>query len=47
MVHREDLDYLDPLVPRVAGVILDHREIQASEDGLDSRYDMVRVRIAY
>jgi hypothetical protein len=38
LVLQEDLDYLDLLVSRVAGVILDHKEIQASEGSLDFRY---------
>jgi hypothetical protein len=37
LVYQEDLDYQDLLVLRVAGVILDRREILASEDDLDFR----------
>jgi hypothetical protein len=37
LVYQEDLGYQDQLVIRVAGVILDLREILASEDDLDFR----------
>jgi hypothetical protein len=33
LVHREDLDFLDLVVLRVKGVILDCRETLVSEDG--------------